>query len=73
MTVALHVREQGATAGAACVRSSKLNIVDLAGSECLGRAGTKAQETGFINQSLLTLGRVIAALAEKGSHVPYRY
>jgi hypothetical protein len=40
----------------------KLNLVDLAGSECVGRSGAKdvrAREAGNINQSLLTLGRVI--------------
>jgi kinesin family protein 11 len=30
------------------------------------------REAGMINQSLLTLGRVINALVEKAQHVPYR-
>ena len=43
--------------------------VDLAGSENVGRSGAvdkRAREAGNINQSLLTLGRVITALVERG-------
>lgn len=61
--------------GANQIREGKLNLVDLAGSESIGRSGAQnkqAREAGNINQSLLVLGRVISALAEKGSHVPYR-
>ena len=50
--------------------------VDLAGSECIGRSGAtdrRAREAGQINQSLLTLGRVITALVDHAPHVPYRY
>lgn len=50
--------------------------VDLAGSENIGRSGAvdkRAREAGNINQSLLTLGRVITALVEHAPHVPYRY
>jgi hypothetical protein len=32
-----------------------------------------AKEAGNINKSLLTLGRVIHALASNEKHVPYRY
>ncbi|CAN7975483.1 unnamed protein product, partial [Ixodes persulcatus] len=49
--------------------------VDLAGSENIGRSGAmdrRAREAGNINQSLLTLGRVITALVDKAPHVPYR-
>ena len=49
--------------------------VDLAGSENIGRSGAvdkRAREAGNINQSLLTLGRVITALVERAPHVPYR-
>lgn len=49
--------------------------MDLAGSENIGRSGAvdkRAREAGNINQSLLTLGRVIKALVERGPHVPYR-
>ena len=50
--------------------------MDLAGSENIGRSGAenkRAREAGMINQSLLTLGRVINALVERSPHVPYRY
>ncbi|KAI4130401.1 MAG: hypothetical protein LQ338_001739 [Usnochroma carphineum] len=57
------------------VSAGKLNLVDLAGSENIQRSGAenkRAAEAGLINKSLLTLGRVINALVEKGSHIPYR-
>lgn len=57
------------------VSAGKLNLVDLAGSENIKRSGAenkRAAEAGLINKSLLTLGRVINALVEKGSHIPYR-
>jgi len=50
-------------------------VVDLAGSENIGRSGAvdkRAHEAGSINQSLLTLGRVITVLVETAPHVPYR-
>ena len=57
------------------VSVGKLNLVDLAGSENIQRSGAenkRAAEAGLINKSLLTLGRVINALVERGSHIPYR-
>lgn len=60
---------------------SKINLADLAGSENINRSGAvnqRAKEAGLINQSLLTLGRVINSLSEKStlsssvSHIPYR-
>merc|ERR1712062_521244 len=53
----------------------KLNLVDLAGSENIGRSGAvdkRAREAGNINQSLLTLGRVITSLVDRTPHIPYR-
>lgn len=58
------------------VTHGKLNLVDLAGSENIQRSGAenkRATEAGLINKSLLTLGRVINALVDKSSHIPYRY
>lgn len=58
------------------MKTGKLNLVDLAGSENVGRSGAvdrRAREAGNINQSLLTLGRVITALVERAPHIPYRY
>ncbi|KAG2020259.1 kinesin [Coprinopsis cinerea AmutBmut pab1-1] len=57
------------------LKTGKLHLVDLAGSENIGRSGAenkRAREAGMINQSLLTLGRVINALVDKAHHVPYR-
>ncbi|CAO1636360.1 unnamed protein product [Parajaminaea phylloscopi] len=73
-TLTLHTKETTAK-GEDVLRVGKLNLVDLAGSENIGRSGAenkRAREAGMINQSLLTLGRVINALVEKSSHVPYR-
>lgn len=56
-------------------RYTKLNLVDLAGSENIGRSGSvniHAREAGSINQSLLTLGRVINSLVDGSAYVPYR-
>ncbi|GAQ90501.1 Kinesin-like protein [Klebsormidium nitens] len=50
-------------------RQGRLCFVDLAGSERLkysGSAGPSLQETGNINRSLFTLGKVLAALSSKG-------
>lgn len=46
------------------IKISKLNLIDLAGSESISRSGVDAQgirqqEASRINKSLLTLGRVI--------------
>ena len=57
------------------ISSGKLNLVDLAGSENIQRSGAenkRAAEAGLINKSLLTLGRVINALVDKSTHIPYR-
>ena len=62
--------------------SGKLHMVDLAGSECAKSAGgsdldpSRERERKNINQSLLTLGRVITLLKAggkaKGERIPYR-
>ncbi|KAL5630790.1 hypothetical protein BROUX41_000662 [Berkeleyomyces rouxiae] len=57
------------------ISAGKLNLVDLAGSENIQRSGAenkRAAEAGLINKSLLTLGRVINALVDRGQHIPYR-
>ncbi|CAI5735406.1 unnamed protein product [Hyaloperonospora brassicae] len=62
--------------GAVLVAS--LNLVDLAGSESLrhtGAEGIRQREAGNINKSLLTLARVINALASSGGggqNAPFR-
>ena len=57
--------------------SARAYIVDLAGSERLNSSGsasdaTLLKQTQNINKSLTCLGDVIAALAKKASHIPYR-
>lgn len=66
--------EDGAGGGGA-VRISTLNLVDLAGSESVrhtGATGDRQKEGGKINQSLLTLSRVIEGLGKGAAHVNFR-
>ena len=61
-------------------KTSSINLVDLAGSEradSTGATGDRLKEGSAINQSLSTLGNVIAALADtqggkKNVIVPFR-
>lgn len=73
-SITVHIKEASAM-GEDLLKIGKLNLVDLAGSENIGRSGAenkRAREAGMINQSLLTLGRVINALVDKAQHIPYR-
>ncbi|KAF8844950.1 kinesin-domain-containing protein [Paxillus ammoniavirescens] len=73
-SITVHTKETSII-GDDLLKVGKLNLVDLAGSENIGRSGAenkRAREAGIINQSLLTLGRVINALVDRSSHVPYR-
>ncbi|KAK7544460.1 P-loop containing nucleoside triphosphate hydrolase protein [Phyllosticta citribraziliensis] len=73
-TITVYMKRTSDT-GEDFVSAGKLNLVDLAGSENIQRSGAenkRAAEAGLINKSLLTLGRVINALVEKSSHIPYR-
>jgi kinesin family member 11 len=74
-SITVHIKETSSV-GDDLLKVGKLNLVDLAGSENIGRSGAenkRAREAGMINQSLLTLGRVINALVDRSSHVPYRW
>lgn len=54
---------------------SQLHLVDLAGSERVSKTnavGIRLREAQFINKSLSALGNVMAALASKDPHVPFR-
>lgn len=74
-SILVHIKENGID-GEELLKIGKLNLVDLAGSENITKAGNekgiRTRETVNINQSLLTLGRVITALVERTPHVPYR-
>ncbi|KMQ88232.1 bipolar kinesin krp-130, partial [Lasius niger] len=72
-SITIHIKENNVD-GEELLKTGKLNLVDLAGSENVGRSGAvdrRAREAGNINQSLLTLGRVITALVERAPHIPY--
>jgi len=55
--------------------TSKLHLIDLAGSERLSKSlvsGDTQKEAIFINKSLSALGDVIAAKKNKSPHIPFR-
>uniref|UniRef100_A0A6P7H996 Kinesin-like protein n=1 Tax=Diabrotica virgifera virgifera TaxID=50390 RepID=A0A6P7H996_DIAVI len=57
------------------VRTAKLSMIDLAGSErgsVTGYGGARFTEGANINKSLLALGNCINSLADGQRHVPYR-
>lgn len=73
----LRVESKPTGPGGAPQRQAVLNLIDLAGSERVGKTGAKGttlEEAKKINQSLSALGNVINALSEGGSqqHIPYR-
>ncbi|CAN1275074.1 Kinesin-like protein KIN-5B [Linum perenne] len=73
-SITVHIKEAN-IGDEELIKCGKLNLVDLAGSENISRSGARegrAREAGEINKSLLTLGRVINALAEHTAHIPYR-
>lgn len=70
----MHSKENSVD-GEELLKTGKLYLVDLAGSENIARSGSvdkRAREAANINQSLLTLGRVITCLVEHQPHIPYR-
>lgn len=77
LTVYIQSREN--RSGIVTVKSSKLNIIDLAGSErqkSTDTTGMRLKEAGNINKSLSCLGNVIRALVDVANghsrHVHYR-
>ncbi|CAM6015765.1 unnamed protein product [Sphagnum balticum] len=71
----LTVHVQGTDLGSGAILRGSLHLVDLAGSERVDKSeatGDRLKEAQHINKSLSALGDVIAALAQKNGHVPYR-
>ncbi|KAK0862059.1 hypothetical protein LTS02_007425 [Friedmanniomyces endolithicus] len=84
-TLTLTQRRHDVETNMSTEKVAKISLVDLAGSEratSTGATGARLKEGAEINRSLSTLGRVIAALADrdatntaskkKGMQVPYR-
>ncbi|XP_024167492.1 kinesin-like protein KIN-14I [Rosa chinensis] len=69
----VHVQGQDLTTGS--ILRGCMHLVDLAGSERVDKSevtGDRLKEAQHINRSLSALGDVIASLAQKNPHVPYR-
>ncbi|NXN11695.1 KIF9 protein, partial [Indicator maculatus] len=63
------------SSGVKCIHS-KINLIDLAGSERLSKTGSEGQvlkEAAYINKSLSFLEQIVIALADpRREHVPFR-
>ncbi|KAB8116093.1 hypothetical protein EE612_057054 [Oryza sativa] len=71
----LTVHVQGRDLTSRTVLRGCMHLVDLAGSERVDKSevvGDRLKEAQHINKSLAALGDVIASLAQKNAHVPYR-
>ncbi|XP_068661803.1 kinesin-like protein KIN-14I [Aristolochia californica] len=71
----LTVHVQGRNVASGTILRGCMHLVDLAGSERVDKSkvtGDRLKEAQHINRSLSALGDVIASLAQKNTHVPYR-
>ncbi|KAJ8749567.1 hypothetical protein K2173_026216 [Erythroxylum novogranatense] len=71
----LTVHVQGIDMTSGTILRGCMHLVDLAGSERVDKSeatGDRLKEAQHINKSLSALGDVIASLAQKNPHVPYR-
>ncbi|KAG6590477.1 Kinesin-like protein KIN-14I, partial [Cucurbita argyrosperma subsp. sororia] len=71
----LTVHVQGRDLATGATLRGCMHLVDLAGSERVDKSeviGDRLKEAQHINKSLSALGDVIASLAQKTAHVPYR-
>jgi len=69
----VHVQGRDLTSGT--ILRGCMHLVDLAGSERVDKSeatGDRLKEAQHINKSLSALGDVIASLAQRNQHVPYR-
>ncbi|RXH82195.1 hypothetical protein DVH24_036536 [Malus domestica] len=69
----VHIHGRDLTSGS--ILRGCMHLVDLAGSERVDKSevtGDRLKEAQHINKSLSALGDVIASLAQKNAHVPYR-
>lgn len=69
------VHVQGRDLASGTILRGSMHLVDLAGSERVEKSevtGDRLKEAQHINKSLSALGDVIASLAQKNAHVPYR-
>ncbi|KAK2638432.1 hypothetical protein Ddye_026227 [Dipteronia dyeriana] len=69
----VHVQGRNLTFGG--ILHGSMHLVDHAGSEMVDKSevtGNRLKEAQHINKSLAALGDVIASLAQKSTHVPYR-
>ena len=70
----IYIISEAGEGGQAVKKYGKISFVDLAGSERLKESksqGEMIKETGNINKSLFTLGKVIKGLTDRKSKTPY--